>query len=127
MSELGEKHIDKHRSFHIGKRIKVVFDESGLSVVELAHRLHRERSTVYSIFERSSIDVELLVSVSEALNHNFLEDVNAHFGLPSSGAGLSINLSVNALDIGQMEHLLALLNELKDQTYLPCGDKTTEL
>lgn len=37
---------------HIGKMIKAVFDESGLSVAELARRIHTARSNVYFIFER---------------------------------------------------------------------------
>ena len=40
---------------HIGKLVKSVFDESGMTVSELARRLCCERTNVYSIFRRSSM------------------------------------------------------------------------
>ena len=67
--------------FHIGQMIKAVFDESGMSISEFARQIHLERTTVYSIFERPSIDSELLARISVALNHNFLSDVEQHYGL----------------------------------------------
>ena len=59
---------------HIGKLVKSVFDESGMTVSELARRLCCERTNVYSIFRRSSIDIELLARLSLILHHNFLAD-----------------------------------------------------
>ena len=49
------------QKLHIGQMIKAVFDESGMSVAELARRIHTARSNVYFIFERSSIDMEQLL------------------------------------------------------------------
>ena len=66
---------------HIGQMIKAVFDESGMSISEFARQIHLERTTVYSIFERPCIDSELLARISVALNHNFLSDVEQHYGL----------------------------------------------
>ena len=57
---------------HIGRIIKSVFDKSGISVSELARQLHCERTNVYTIFKRRTVDVELLANLSEILDHNFL-------------------------------------------------------
>ena len=69
---------------HIGAIVKEVFDNSGLTVTELARKLHYERSNIYAIFNRKTIDVELLASLSVILNHNFLEDAIRLYELPSS-------------------------------------------
>ncbi|MBR5911623.1 MAG: helix-turn-helix transcriptional regulator [Bacteroidales bacterium] len=69
---------------HIGKMIKAVFDESGLSVAELARRIHTARSNVYFIFERPSIDMEQLLDLCDALNHNFLDDIQIHRKMKSN-------------------------------------------
>lgn len=69
------------QDFHIGQMIKAVFDESGMTVAEFARQIHLERSTVYGIFERPSLDSMLLARISLVLGHNFLSDVEEHYGL----------------------------------------------
>ena len=69
------------QNLHIGQLIKAVFDESGMTVSEFARQIHLERSTVYSIFERQSIDALLLARISLVLKHNFLSDIEQHYGL----------------------------------------------
>lgn len=69
------------QNLHIGQLIKAVFDESGMTVSEFARQIHLERSTIYGIFERPSIDSILLARISLVLKHNFLSDVEQHFGL----------------------------------------------
>jgi len=69
------------QNLHIGQLIKAVFDESGMTVSEFARQIHLERSTVYSIFERQNIDALLLARISLVLKHNFLSDIEQHYGL----------------------------------------------
>lgn len=78
---------------HIGHLIKKVFDESGLTVSELARRVHLERTTIYSIFERPSVDVILLTNISKALNHNFLSDIELLSGLQPCSQTFTININ----------------------------------
>ena len=79
---------------HIGHLIKSVFDTSGMTVSELARQIHCERTNVYKIFKRRSIDVELLVKISEILNHNFLADVMQHYGFETKTINkLSLNIT----------------------------------
>ncbi len=45
---------------HLGHIIKQKVNERNLSIAEFALRIHRSRTTVYDIFQRKSIDVDLL-------------------------------------------------------------------
>lgn len=80
------------QNLHIGQLIKAVFDESGMSVSEFARQIHLERSSVYNIFERPSIDAIQLARISLVLKHNFLSDVERHYGLVPQVSSLTIHL-----------------------------------
>lgn len=58
---------------HIGSIIKKRFDEQGESVSWFAKQLCCDRTNVYSIFKRESIDTALLVKISVILNHDFFK------------------------------------------------------
>ena len=79
-------------SIHIGHLIKSVFDESGMTVSELARQIHLERTTIYSIFERPSVDAIQLAKISMALKHNFLFDVEREFGLQQEPASITFRI-----------------------------------
>ncbi len=59
------------KNIHIGKLIKRRMLEQGLTVSDFAIAINRTRATVYDIFERKSIDVELLLSISKILQFDF--------------------------------------------------------
>ena len=63
------------KNVHIGHIIKEKFEESHLSMNDFASKIHRTRSTVYDIFNRKSIDIDLLLKISEVLEYNFLSEV----------------------------------------------------
>lgn len=79
-------------TLHIGHLIKSVFDESGMSISEFARQIHLERTTVYSLFERQSIDSLQLAKISVVLKHNFLSDIEQHYGLIPKSSSLTIHL-----------------------------------
>ena len=60
-----------HSEIHIGKLIQNKLREDGRSVSWLAKKIHCKRDNVYKIFDRSSIDTELLLRISFALNTDF--------------------------------------------------------
>lgn len=106
----------QEREVHIGKLVKSAFDESGMSVAELARQLHCERPNVYSIFSRPNMDVILLVRLSEILNHNFLADVIRLYKIPNTSCSqLNIVISFDNLTASQMDLLKALSNEFKQK------------
>ena len=101
---------------HIGQMVKAVFDESGMSVSELARQLHCERTNVYTIFRRRTVDVELLALLSEILNHNFLDDAMRLYGLTATfSPKVDICISFEDFTAEKMERLAAALAEFKQQ------------
>lgn len=64
---------------HIGKDIKDVFDNGPKTwtVTWFAGQLNCDRRNIYNIFERKSIDTELLIRIYQILNHNFFADIAA--------------------------------------------------
>lgn len=58
---------------HIGKIIEEEFRRQERSVSWFASKLCCDRSNVYSIFRRSSIDTDLLLRISNVLGRNFFE------------------------------------------------------
>ena len=100
------------QNLHIGHLIKSVFDESGMTVSEFARQIHFERTTVYSIFERQTIDAMLLARISVVLNHNFFSDLEQHFGLTPKTFSFTIHL--DHLSPETALQLASLLNVASD-------------
>lgn len=61
----------KHVMKPIGQLIHVRLQERGMSVSHLARQLSCERSNLYRIFERESIDTRLLLRISRVLEYDF--------------------------------------------------------
>ena len=101
--------MEKTINIHIGQLVKTVFDRSGLSVSELARRISVERTTVYSIFERPSIDVIQLIKISVALNYNFLYDIECSSGMVQSIPQLTIHIDSLSPDV--VKRMAGLLEE----------------
>jgi hypothetical protein len=101
---------------HIGQLVKSVFDESGMTVSELARQLHCERTNIYTIFRRRTVDVELLAMLSEILNHNFLDDAMRLYGLTATfSPKFNLNINFDDFTVEKMEHLAEMLAEIKDK------------
>jgi predicted transcriptional regulator len=68
------------KNIHIGSIIREKLKERGMRVVDFANALHSNRSSVYSLFERRNIDLELLILVSKIIDCDllalYLEDEN---------------------------------------------------
>lgn len=56
---------------HIGKLIEEELHRQERSPSWFAKKLYCDRTNVYSIFKRASIDTELLLRISIILNHDF--------------------------------------------------------
>ena len=64
------------KTVHLGTMVKRELKDQGRSVVWLARTINMERSSIYKIFERNSIDVGLLIRISLVMNHDFFLDVS---------------------------------------------------
>lgn len=56
---------------HIGKKIREIFDNTSLTVVEFAKSINLTRNGAYKVFEKATIDTGQLQKISEVLNHDF--------------------------------------------------------
>lgn len=58
---------------HIGEEIRKELSKQQRSAKWLAEKINCERTNVYKIFRRESLDSEQLAKISIALNHNFFD------------------------------------------------------
>lgn len=58
---------------HIGKLIQEELHRQERTVSWFARKLFCDRTNVYDIFQRRSIDTELLLRISMILNHDFFK------------------------------------------------------
>jgi plasmid maintenance system antidote protein VapI len=58
---------------HIGNVIREQLKQDGKSVVWLARELGCHRTNIYNIFEKYSIDTQLLQRISTVMRYNFFE------------------------------------------------------
>lgn len=59
---------------HIGSLIEQELRRQDQSVTWLAGELHCDRTNVYKVFKKKSIDTQLLENISVILRHNFFLD-----------------------------------------------------
>lgn len=64
---------------HIGNYIKEKLKEDGRSVTWFAEQICCTRTHVYKIFNKSSIDTEILERISRVLDYNFFEEISRDF------------------------------------------------
>lgn len=59
---------------NIGELIHAEMVRQNRSVIWLAKEIYCEKSNVYKLFRRKSIDLAQVMRISELLGHNFLRD-----------------------------------------------------
>lgn len=64
---------------HIGQLIKQKMEEEGKTVSWLARNLSYCRTNVYKIYEKKSIDTDLLLRISALLEYDFFSDYTNEF------------------------------------------------
>lgn len=64
---------------HIGQIIEKVIHNQERSITWFSKKLYCDRTNVYSIFKRQSIDTELLLRISKILNHIFFDYYTEEF------------------------------------------------
>ena len=62
------------KDVHVGELIHQELKLQGRTVNWLAKEIYCERSNIYKMFCRKSIDLAQLMKISEVLEHNFLKD-----------------------------------------------------
>ena len=68
-----KQHQNKAPKLHIGSLIKKELEKQERTVSWFARKLCCDRSNVYKLFKRSTIDTELLLRVSQILHYDFFD------------------------------------------------------
>jgi predicted transcriptional regulator len=98
------------RSVHIGALIEQKVRES-MNISGFANILNCERKTVYGIFKQQSIDIDLLMKISEILDFDFIQTYYVKKKLI-----ISIDLTENTLEKCRII-----------RSFLECVEKDTEI
>lgn len=64
----------KMKDVHIGSMIHERLLLQGRTVAWFAREIYCEKSNIYKMFKRKSIDLDQLMKISEVLGYNFLKD-----------------------------------------------------
>lgn len=65
----------KRSDIHIGSLIKNFVKEKHINSAELARKIGKTRQNIYDLYKRDDVEVKLLLAISEALNHDFINDI----------------------------------------------------
>lgn len=75
-----EKNMENAKnSLHIGHLIQEQLRKDQRSVGWLAREIHCTRNNLYKIFNKSSLDSDLILRISNAMNFNFFQYYTAEF------------------------------------------------
>lgn len=108
--------IMEEEKFHLGHRIKSVFEQRQMTISEFARQIHCERTNVYTIFNRSAIDTDLLARISKVLEYNFFSDVMDEYGLTCMfSPQLNIHIDLNRCTREEAEDLIKSLSKALSQ------------
>ncbi len=66
--------MNYNKDIHIGSMIQNVMKEQGRNVSWFAKQVCYERSNIYKLFKRKSIDIDLLIRISEILGYDFIKE-----------------------------------------------------
>ncbi|MBQ4345155.1 MAG: hypothetical protein IJC40_04560 [Muribaculaceae bacterium] len=61
---------------HIGRHIQATLRDQGRTVTWFAKQLCCTRPNAYKIFAKDNIDLQLLLRISNILNHDFFLDIS---------------------------------------------------
>jgi len=61
-------------NIHIGDKIRVQLNENKITVADLARRINRSREATRDILNKKSINTDLLLNISAALNYDFFSE-----------------------------------------------------
>lgn len=99
-----------HDMVHIGQLIEAELHRQERSVIWLARKLYCDRTNVYSIFKRQSIDTDLLMRICHILGYDFFSCYSDDFRQSfSSEIGRNVPLSDTDEDACDVEKKTTLL------------------
>jgi plasmid maintenance system antidote protein VapI len=99
----------------IGEIIKREIKNRGLNHKEFGHLINRHEKTVQSILRRKTIDTDLLLNISKALNHDFFQYFYNESPLKqfkeAEHKAIDAELSALRKELSQKEEVIAATNK----------------
>lgn len=83
---------------HVGELIKKIVRRRGMTVVSFAERLSCSRANVYKIFDKKSIDTDMLMRISAILHYDFFAAIS-----DNASSIQSVDMSTNRIQNSESE------------------------
>ncbi|MDR0829821.1 MAG: hypothetical protein LBN95_06890 [Prevotellaceae bacterium] len=64
-----------YKKIHLGKLIQTFVKENNINSADLARKVGKTRQNIYDLYKRDDIEVKLFLAISDALQHNFIDDL----------------------------------------------------
>jgi len=64
-----------YKKIHLGKLIQAFVKGNNINSADLARKVGKTRQNIYDLYKRDDIEVKLFLAISDALQHNFIEDL----------------------------------------------------
>ncbi len=77
----------KIREINIGSIIREKLFERGMSIADFARAINCHRTNVYDLFARRSVNIELLLKISQVLDYDFILNVYYRHYTGRAGSG----------------------------------------
>ena len=71
-----------YKNIHIGKLIQTFVIENNINSADLARKIGKTRQNIYDLYKRDDVEVKLFLTISDALQHKFIEDLQPTEKLP---------------------------------------------
>ncbi len=83
-----------YKKVHLGKLIQEFVKENNINSADLARKIGKTRQNVYDLYKRDDIEVKLFLSISEVLQHDFINEL-----CPSMQKNSNIDVIFDALKL----------------------------
>ena len=83
-----------YQKIHLGKLIQTFVKENNINSADLARKVGKTRQNIYDLYKRDDIEVKLFLTISDVLQHNFINDI-----YPSNNEKSDLDTIFNALKL----------------------------
>ena len=83
-----------YQKIHLGKLIQTFVKENNINSADLARKVGKTRQNIYDLYKRDDIEVKLFLTISDVLQHNFMNDI-----YPSNNKKSDLDTIFNALKL----------------------------
>ena len=83
-----------YKKIHLGKLIQTFVKENNINSADLARKVGKTRQNIYDLYKRDDIEVKLFLAISDALQHNFMEEL-----YPANSKNTDIDTVFNTLKL----------------------------